>query len=70
MARATATGNGADPAPDPADEAPTILEATELDESVLIEAGVRRAAGLALVHDDDEANIRAALAASAPTCAW
>ncbi len=63
MARATTTGNGADPATGPADDAPTTLEAAELDESVLIEAGVRRAAALALVHDDDEANIRAALAA-------
>ena len=40
-----------------------LLEATDLDEGVLIEAGAEDAAALALVHDDDEVNIRAALAA-------
>ncbi|MET9124365.1 NAD-binding protein [Streptomyces sp. NPDC004528] len=40
-----------------------VLEATELTETVLAEAGVERAAALALVHDDDETNIRAALTA-------
>lgn len=40
-----------------------VLEAVELTESVLAEAGVERAAALALVHDDDEINIRAALTA-------
>ncbi|MEV6835818.1 NAD-binding protein [Streptomyces sp. NPDC051133] len=40
-----------------------VLEATELTEAVLAEAGVERAAALALVHDDDETNIRAALTA-------
>ncbi|MGW0710847.1 NAD-binding protein [Streptomyces sp. NPDC002643] len=43
--------------------APRVLEAAEPDEGVLEEAGVRGAAALALVYDDDEANIRAALAA-------
>ncbi|WP_371584086.1 NAD-binding protein [Streptomyces sp. NBC_01314] len=43
--------------------APQVLEAAELDASVLAEAGVRGAAALALVHDDDETNIRTALAA-------
>ncbi|MEV5316798.1 NAD-binding protein [Streptomyces sp. NPDC052687] len=40
-----------------------VIQATELTEAVLAEAGVQRAAALALVYDDDETNIRAALAA-------
>ncbi|MEU6589299.1 NAD(P)-binding protein [Streptomyces sp. NPDC046881] len=40
-----------------------VLEADELTEAVLAEAGVARAAALALVYDDDETNIRAALTA-------
>ncbi|MGW3262703.1 NAD-binding protein [Streptomyces sp. NPDC001056] len=40
-----------------------VLEAVELTEAVLAEAGVARATALALVHDDDETNIRAALTA-------
>ena len=40
-----------------------LLEAPELTEAVLADAGVERAAALALVHDDDETNIRAALTA-------
>ncbi|SED42963.1 Trk K+ transport system, NAD-binding component [Streptomyces sp. 2231.1] len=40
-----------------------VLEAFEADEAVLAEAGVERAAALALVYDDDETNIRAALTA-------
>ncbi|MFF6997656.1 NAD-binding protein [Streptomyces sp. NPDC008313] len=40
-----------------------VLEAGDATESVLVEAGVERAAALALVYDDDEANIRAALTA-------
>jgi Trk K+ transport system NAD-binding subunit len=39
------------------------LEAAETSEAVLAEAGVERAAALALVYDDDETNIRAALTA-------
>lgn len=42
---------------------PRVLEAAVLDEEALREAGVTRADALALVHDDDETNIRAALAA-------
>ncbi|MEW1927529.1 NAD-binding protein [Streptomyces sp. NPDC088360] len=42
---------------------PRVLEASEPDETTLIEAGVRGAAALALVYDDDETNIHAALAA-------
>ncbi|MGW0712211.1 NAD-binding protein [Streptomyces sp. NPDC002643] len=40
-----------------------LLEAGEATEDVLAEAGVERAAALALVYDDDETNIRAALTA-------
>ncbi|MFE2275779.1 NAD-binding protein [Streptomyces sp. NPDC059454] len=40
-----------------------VVEAAEPTEAVLAEAGVERAAALALVYDDDEANIRAALTA-------
>ncbi|MGW4920726.1 NAD-binding protein [Streptomyces parvulus] len=39
------------------------LEASEPTEDVLAEAGVERAGALALVYDDDETNIRAALTA-------
>ncbi|MFE5022656.1 potassium channel family protein [Streptomyces sp. NPDC056656] len=42
---------------------PRVMEAPELDEEALAEAGVADAAALALVHGDDETNIRAALAA-------
>ncbi|UQA97702.1 NAD-binding protein [Streptomyces halobius] len=41
----------------------TALDASEVDEAVLTEAGIERAAALALVYDDDETNIRAALIA-------
>ncbi|MBQ1091552.1 NAD(P)-binding protein [Streptomyces sp. B93] len=40
-----------------------MLEVTEPTEAVLADAGVERAAALALVYDDDETNIRAALTA-------
>ncbi|MFF9284918.1 NAD-binding protein [Streptomyces griseosporeus] len=40
-----------------------LVEAAEPTEAVLAEAGVDRAAALALVYDDDETNIRAALTA-------
>ncbi|MFF5565638.1 potassium channel family protein [Streptomyces sp. NPDC012623] len=63
MARTAATL----PEPDAQDPAgrtgPRLLESVDLDEDVLVEAGVADAAALALVHDDDEINIRAALAA-------
>lgn len=60
-----AAGNGDTP-PGRTTEPPSsarVLEAAELTEAVLAEAGVERAAALALVHDDDETNIRAALTA-------
>ncbi|MFI8520684.1 NAD-binding protein [Streptomyces sp. NPDC085481] len=40
-----------------------VVETAEVDDTVLLDAGVERAAALALVHEDDERNIRAALAA-------
>lgn len=48
--------------PDPGDDV-QVLEASEITEDVLAAAGVPRAAALALVHEDDEVNIRAALLA-------
>ncbi|MEV5354466.1 NAD(P)-binding protein [Streptomyces sp. NPDC052693] len=56
--RAGTGPGGAEPAP-----AEQVLEAAELTEAVLGEAGADRAAALALVYDDDETNIRAALTA-------
>ncbi|MEU1706115.1 NAD-binding protein [Streptomyces sp. NPDC005706] len=40
-----------------------VLEAVDVTEAVLTEAGVEQASALALVYDDDETNIRAALTA-------
>ncbi|SEQ70810.1 Trk K+ transport system, NAD-binding component [Streptomyces sp. yr375] len=59
-----AAGNGT-PAAAPSEPAvgQRTLEAVEATEAVLAEAGVERAAALALVYDDDETNIRAALTA-------
>ncbi|QOV40940.1 NAD-binding protein [Streptomyces ferrugineus] len=51
------------PSADDGADRPRVLAAHELDEAVMAEAGVREAAAMALVHDDDETNIRAALAA-------
>ncbi|MBC2903572.1 NAD-binding protein [Streptomyces cupreus] len=52
-----AAGNGA-----PVDSE-RVVEAAEVTEAVLADVGVERAAALALVYDDDETNIRAALTA-------
>ncbi|WP_274564043.1 NAD-binding protein [Streptomyces spiramyceticus] len=64
---ATATANATTPADPHIDDGPAdlvrVLEASELDDVALAEAGVEQAAALALVHDDDEINIRAALTA-------
>ncbi|MFH9088496.1 potassium channel family protein [Streptomyces sp. NPDC017673] len=60
------SGTGGQPAGTTAGQHPEgdgVLEAAELTEAVLAEAGVARAAALALVYDDDETNIRAALTA-------
>ncbi|MEU6771882.1 NAD-binding protein [Streptomyces sp. NPDC046759] len=58
---ATGTGNGGNSGN--GGSAARVLEAAEITETVLAEAGVDRAAALALVFDDDETNIRAALTA-------
>ncbi|WP_406011377.1 NAD-binding protein [Streptomyces sp. NBC_00637] len=58
-----AAGNGTPPAPSEPVGGQRTLEAVEATEAVLAEAGVERAAALALVYDDDETNIRAALTA-------
>lgn len=55
-------GNGGAPEPSPATDE-QVLETAELTEATLAEAGVERAAALALVYEDDETNIRAALTA-------
>ncbi|MFD5164226.1 potassium channel family protein [Streptomyces hawaiiensis] len=57
-AAAGRTGSGAEPAVNE-----QVVEAAEVTEAVLTEAGADRAAALALVYDDDETNIRAALTA-------
>ncbi|MFE0102557.1 potassium channel family protein [Streptomyces sp. NPDC059009] len=64
-ARTTGNGNGSGTnGGESADElAPRVMEAVELSDDVLAEAGLAQAAALALVHDEDETNIRAALAA-------
>ncbi len=56
-AAGNAGGNGEPAGPE------GLLEADELTEAVFTEAGAERAAALALVYDDDETNIRAALTA-------
>ncbi|MFE1286348.1 NAD-binding protein [Streptomyces sp. NPDC058751] len=61
-----ASGNGNGGGTGGSDEAPgseRVVEAAELTESALSHAGVERATALALVYDDDETNIRAALTA-------
>ncbi|MFD6435064.1 NAD-binding protein [Streptomyces venezuelae] len=61
-AHGTGNGNGSGEGGGAAD-LPRTLEAPELTDDVLVDAGVPQAAALALMHDDDETNIRAALAA-------
>ncbi|MBO7941310.1 NAD-binding protein [Streptomyces antibioticus] len=56
-------GNGTSPSGGEPGSGERTLEAVEATEAVLAEAGVERAAALALVYDDDETNIRAALTA-------
>ncbi|MFF0752717.1 NAD-binding protein [Streptomyces sp. NPDC004267] len=69
VTRTTGTGSGsgsggAPPAGAPEDRpAVRVVETAEVDDAVLLDAGVERAAALALVHEDDERNIRTALAA-------
>lgn len=60
---ASGTGNGGGGDTHAGVEAVRIMEAPEPSDDVLEEAGADRAAALALVYDDDERNIRAALTA-------
>ncbi|MFJ5305568.1 NAD-binding protein [Streptomyces sp. NPDC088350] len=60
---ARANGNGVPAAAPEPPRGERVLEAAELTEAVFAEAGVERATALALVYDDDETNIRAALTA-------
>ncbi|WP_316760559.1 NAD-binding protein [Streptomyces herbicida] len=62
VGRTATNGNGGGGGGEPA-RGERLLEASEPTEAVLAEAGVERAAALALVYDDDETNIRAALTA-------
>ncbi|MGW1594282.1 potassium channel family protein [Streptomyces sp. NPDC002343] len=63
VGRAGGTGPPAGPAAGQRADGEAVMEAAEPTEAVLAEAGVARAAALALVYDDDETNIRAALTA-------
>ncbi|GCD42453.1 NAD(P)-binding protein [Streptomyces paromomycinus] len=54
---------GAGSAEEPPDEPIRVLEAAEADDDTLAEAGIGAAEALALVYDDDETNIHAALRA-------
>ncbi|MFJ4717306.1 NAD-binding protein [Streptomyces sp. NPDC088785] len=54
---------GRTPDPDGPAAPPRVQQAAVLDEQAFAEAGVAEARALALVHDDDEINIRAALVA-------
>lgn len=62
LARMQAVVNRAADSEPPAPDV-RVVQAPVLDEEALAEAGVTEADALALVHDDDETNIRAALAA-------
>ncbi|MEU0051535.1 NAD-binding protein [Streptomyces sp. NPDC006184] len=63
VGRTGGAGQPAGPAAGHRPDGDGVLEAFELTEAVLAEAGVARATALALVYDDDETNIRAALIA-------
>ncbi|MDI3421188.1 NAD-binding protein [Streptomyces luteolus] len=60
MGRAAGNTTDDEPADNPAGP---LIEASELTDEVLLEAGIAQAEALALVNDDDELNIRAALTA-------
>ncbi|MFF3461754.1 NAD-binding protein [Streptomyces sp. NPDC002619] len=62
VGRATGNGTTTGPGGEPP-RSDGLLEAGEPTEAMLAEAGVERATALALVYDDDETNIRAALTA-------
>lgn len=59
----TSAPEDAEPDDAPPEEALRIVEAAEPDDETLIDAGVTTADALALVYDDDETNIHAALRA-------
>ncbi|MFI2240191.1 NAD-binding protein [Streptomyces chrestomyceticus] len=59
----TGSGGGTGGAEEPPDEPIRVLEAPEADDDTLAEAGIGAAEALALVYDDDETNIHAALRA-------
>ncbi|MFD5580215.1 NAD-binding protein, partial [Streptomyces pseudogriseolus] len=59
----TAVNRGAGGSDDTLVPGERVMEAADPTEAVLADAGVDRAAALALVYDDDETNIRAALTA-------
>ncbi|MFF1722337.1 NAD-binding protein [Streptomyces sviceus] len=59
----TGNGNGVVTAPGEPSSGIRLMEAAEPNEAALTGAGVERADALALVYDDDETNIRAALTA-------
>ncbi|WP_340385234.1 NAD-binding protein [Streptomyces sp. SS7] len=63
VSRAAGNGTAAAPATGEPGNGQRTLEAVEPTEAVLAEAGVERADALALVYEDDETNIRAALTA-------
>ncbi|MEU5576411.1 NAD-binding protein [Streptomyces huasconensis] len=65
VSRTAGNGNGGGTAGSGEVEGPVprTVEAAEIGDDALIDAGVPQAGALALVHDDDETNIRAALAA-------
>ncbi|MFJ2768638.1 NAD-binding protein [Streptomyces sp. NPDC087300] len=64
VSRTTGNGNGPSANGDgDSNGALRTLEAVELTDDVLVDAGVPQAAALALMYDDDETNIRTALAA-------
>ncbi|MFG2825891.1 NAD-binding protein [Streptomyces sp. NPDC048434] len=54
---------GLDDGAEPSEETVRLLEASQPDDTALIEAGIVEAGALALVYDDDELNIHAALRA-------
>ncbi|MFH8407250.1 NAD-binding protein [Streptomyces sp. NPDC018019] len=60
---APASGGAVGGAEEPPDEPIRVLEAPEADDAALTEAGIGTAGALALVYDDDETNIHAALRA-------
>ncbi|KJK53906.1 NAD-binding protein [Streptomyces sp. NRRL F-4428] len=63
LSRVPVARNPRVPGPGEADPHLRVVEGAEPDEELLAQAGVERAAALALVYEDDEVNVRAALVA-------